>query len=196
LALLDLIGLDTAHEILGVMYRQTGDRMYVAAPLLGQLVTARWLGRKAGKGFYTYQAPGSGSLVDDEHTPAANPAAPKARRVGLIGSGDQVKAVQTVLDAAPVEVRRESTDADCDLVVAAAAGVPVLKLAVAAGRRTGVVGLNVPSPHSGVVQVVRMLDTPAPVVEAAAGLCRVAGRTPVTCADRAGLIVDALLLPY
>ena len=55
LALLDLIGLDTAYEILETMYRQGRDRLHAPAPILKQMVTAGMLGRKTGKGFYTYE---------------------------------------------------------------------------------------------------------------------------------------------
>jgi 3-hydroxybutyryl-CoA dehydrogenase len=71
LALLDLIGLDTAYEILDTMYRQRRDRLHAPAPVLRQMVTAGMRGRKTGRGFYTYQSPGSPVVVDDEHTPAA-----------------------------------------------------------------------------------------------------------------------------
>ncbi|HWM73680.1 MAG TPA: 3-hydroxybutyryl-CoA dehydrogenase, partial [Nocardioides sp.] len=50
LALLDLIGLDTAYEILETMYRQGRDRLHAPAPILKQLVTAGMLGRKTGRG--------------------------------------------------------------------------------------------------------------------------------------------------
>ena len=40
LALLDLIGLDTAYEILDTMYRQSRDRLHAPAPILKQMVTA------------------------------------------------------------------------------------------------------------------------------------------------------------
>ena len=54
LALLDLIGLDTAYEILDTMYKQGRDRLHAPAPILKQYVTAGLLGRKSGRGFYTY----------------------------------------------------------------------------------------------------------------------------------------------
>ena len=92
LALMDLIGLDTAYEILDTMYRRGGrDRRHAPAPLLKQMVTAGLLGRKSGRGFYTYEKPGSPVVVDDELTPAASarrrPPAPTIRKVGVIGSG-------------------------------------------------------------------------------------------------------------
>ena len=48
LALLDLIGLDTAYEILDTMYKQGRDRLHAPAPILKQMVTAGLLGRKIG----------------------------------------------------------------------------------------------------------------------------------------------------
>ena len=69
LALLDLIGLDTAYEILDTMYKQGRDRLHAPAPILKQYVTAGLLGRKSGRGFYTYEAPDSPVVVADAHTP-------------------------------------------------------------------------------------------------------------------------------
>ena len=59
LALLDLIGLDTAYEILDTMYRQGRDRLHAPSPIIKQMVSAGLLGRKSGRGFYSYAAPGS-----------------------------------------------------------------------------------------------------------------------------------------
>jgi len=55
LALADLIGLDTVLSILEVMMEGYGDPKYRPAPLLRQYVSAGWLGRKTGKGFYNYK---------------------------------------------------------------------------------------------------------------------------------------------
>jgi 3-hydroxybutyryl-CoA dehydrogenase len=90
LALMDLIGLDTAYEILDTMYRRGGrDRRHAPAPLLKQMVTAGLLGRKSGRGFYTYEKPGSPTVVQDDLTPsAAEPTGDtKIKKVGVIGSG-------------------------------------------------------------------------------------------------------------
>ena len=65
LALLDLIGLDTAYEILDTMYHQSRNRLHAPAPLLKQMITAGLLGRKTGRGFYTYDAPDSPNVVAD-----------------------------------------------------------------------------------------------------------------------------------
>jgi len=55
LALADLIGLDTVLHICDVLYREFQDSKYRACPLLRKMVRAGYLGRKTGKGFYTYQ---------------------------------------------------------------------------------------------------------------------------------------------
>ncbi len=54
LALADLIGLDTCLAILEVLHDGLGDSKYRPSPLLRKYVAAGWLGRKSGRGFYTY----------------------------------------------------------------------------------------------------------------------------------------------
>ena len=54
LELADLIGLDTVLSILEVMYEGYSDSKYRPCPLLRQYVAAGRLGRKSGRGFYTY----------------------------------------------------------------------------------------------------------------------------------------------
>jgi 3-hydroxybutyryl-CoA dehydrogenase len=89
LALLDLIGLDSAYEILETMYRQSRDHRHAPAPLLKQYVTAGLLGRKSGRGLYTYAAPDSSEIVADADTPVvSSDATPRAvSKVGVIGTG-------------------------------------------------------------------------------------------------------------
>ena len=54
LALADLIGLDTCVAILEVLQNGLGDPKYRPCPLLRKYVAAGWLGRKSGRGFYSY----------------------------------------------------------------------------------------------------------------------------------------------
>ncbi len=54
LALADLIGLDVCLSILTVLHQELGDDKYRPCPLLRRMVAAGDLGRKTGRGFYSY----------------------------------------------------------------------------------------------------------------------------------------------
>ena len=54
LALADFIGLDVCLAILDVLHDGFGDPKYRPCPLLKRMVDAGWLGRKSGRGFYSY----------------------------------------------------------------------------------------------------------------------------------------------
>ena len=58
LELSDLIGLDTVLAIADVLHREFGDDKYRAPTLLRNLVSAGYVGRKSGRGFYRYDASG------------------------------------------------------------------------------------------------------------------------------------------
>ena len=106
LALLDLIGLDTAYEILDTMYKQSRDRLHAPAPILKQMKTAGLLGRKVGRGFYTYEQAGVPTLVPDDLTPeGAKHAAPgrTVDRVAVVGSGTMANGIAEVCVKAGLE---------------------------------------------------------------------------------------------
>jgi 3-hydroxybutyryl-CoA dehydrogenase len=274
LALLDLIGLDIAYEILNTMYRQGRRRVHAPAPILKQMITAGLRGRKDGRGFYTYEEKGSSVVVPDELTPS-QATRPELRRevgkVGVIGTGtmatgivevfakaghdviyvarsaDRVASVAAALsrslekavqrgrlteekrDAALARVRGTTVLDDLagvDLVVEAVvedlavktalfanldeicrpgailatttSSLPVIELAAVTSRPADVVGLHFFNPATvmKLVEVVHTVATAPDVVETSRALCAKLGKVAVTCGDRAGFIVNALLFPY
>jgi 3-hydroxybutyryl-CoA dehydrogenase len=100
LALLDLIGLDTAYEILETMYRQSRNRLHAPAPVLRQMITAGLLGRKSGRGFYTYDGVESPVIVPDALTPKPVPDVVQStrdvQRVGVVGTGTMATGIAEV----------------------------------------------------------------------------------------------------
>ncbi|KPI11414.1 Long-chain-3-hydroxyacyl-CoA dehydrogenase, 3-hydroxybutyryl-CoA dehydrogenase [Actinobacteria bacterium OK074] len=107
LALLDLIGVDTARTVLEAMYAASHDRLHAPAPILRQLSEAGLTGRKSGRGFYTYAAPGSPAVVRDALTPPED-AAPvpgrTVRSVGVAGSGTMASGIAEVFAKAGYDV--------------------------------------------------------------------------------------------
>jgi 3-hydroxybutyryl-CoA dehydrogenase len=274
LALLDLIGLDTAYEILDTMYRQRRDRLHAPSPMLKQMVSAGLLGRKTGRGFYTYDEPDSPIVVDDALTPSAD-AAPQLRRpirtVGVAGTGTMATGIIEVFAKAGYDVihvgrtpervetaraafarslekafQRGKIDesardgalgrltgssnledlADVDIVVEAVAedlhikqtlfenfdeickpgailatttsSLPVIECATATKRPGDVIGMHFfnPAPVMKLVEVVSTVSTSPEVAETVRALCASLGKVAVSCGDRAGFIVNALLFPY
>ena len=274
LALMDLIGLDTAYEILDTMYKQGRDRLHAPSPVLKQLVTAGFKGRKSGRGFYTYTAPGSSQVADDHLTPSASTESDAGRAitsVGVVGSGTMATGIAEVVAKAGYAVTlvarradtaaaarqrisdsmqravargkltqseceaalanlRSSTDladlADADLVIEAVvedlavkrdlfsrldaicqpgavlatttSSLPVVACAAATSRPQDVIGIHFfnPAPVMRLVEVVSTVSTSPEVVATAKGFSQAVGKHPVSCGDRAGFIVNALLFPY
>ena len=274
LALLDLIGLDTAYEILDTMYKQGRNRLHAPAPILKQMVTAGMLGRKTGRGFYTYEAPDSPVVVADALTPSAEARSQlrrEVRTVGVVGTGTMATGIvevfakagfdvtyvgrsQTKVDQVRADVERSLEKAvqrgkleeqarddalahvtgttrlddlsGVDVVVEAIAedlqvktalfenldeickpgailatttsSLPVIELARATKRPQDVVGMHFfnPAPVMKLVEVVSTVSTDEAVSETARGLCEAVGKVPISCGDRAGFIVNALLFPY
>ncbi|WP_436501933.1 3-hydroxyacyl-CoA dehydrogenase family protein [Actinokineospora sp. HUAS TT18] len=116
LALLDLIGLDTAYEILETMYAQSRNRLHAPAPILKQMITAGLLGRKTGRGFYTYDGPDSPNVVADAHTPAAGgdtgASVRDVQRVGVVGTGTMATGIAEVFARKGFDVVLRARSAD------------------------------------------------------------------------------------
>jgi 3-hydroxybutyryl-CoA dehydrogenase len=115
LALLDLIGVDTATTVLDAMYEASRDRLHAPAPVLRQLTAAGLLGRKSGRGFYSYEAPGSSVVVPDAETPADGRGQAEGRTVrsvGVAGSGTMATGIAEVFAKAgfPVQLAARSPE--------------------------------------------------------------------------------------
>ncbi|MFF4535409.1 3-hydroxyacyl-CoA dehydrogenase family protein [Streptomyces aureus] len=107
LALLDLIGVDTARTVLEAMYAESHDRLHAPAPILKQLSEAGLTGRKSGRGFYSYEAPGSDAVVRDALTPLEGAVLAEGREirsVGVAGSGTMASGIAEVFAKAGYEV--------------------------------------------------------------------------------------------
>jgi 3-hydroxybutyryl-CoA dehydrogenase len=273
LALLDLIGLDTAYEILDTMYKQTRDRLHAPSPVIKQMVTAGMKGRKTGRGFYTYEAADSPVVVVDADASAVSndDSARPVQRVGLIGSGtmaigiaevfakagydvvlrargqEQIakakSAIQRSLEKAVVRGKLDEAErdaalqrvvgstsfedlSDCDLIIEATveeltvkqaifatldeiakpgavlatttSSLPVVEIATATNRMDDVVGMHFfnPAPVMKLVEVVKTVNTSEAVAATIRAVCERLDKHAVTCGDRAGFIVNALLFPY
>lgn len=132
LALLDLIGLDTAIEILDTMYHESRDRLHAPSALLKQLVAAGRLGRKSGQGFYSYAELNVPSVIEDSLTPALTDSGSVSgiTRAAVVGSGTMATGIVSVLAVGGLSVialtrsetrssqLRESLDASWSKLVA------------------------------------------------------------------------------
>jgi len=103
LSLLDLIGLDSAYEICEALWRQWRDYQDAPPPLLKQFVTAGYLGRKTGRGFYRYEAPESPNVVDAV-ADLEGETTSDFGTVGVVGTGAMASAIAEVIARAGSEV--------------------------------------------------------------------------------------------
>ncbi|MGY1747292.1 3-hydroxyacyl-CoA dehydrogenase family protein [Blastococcus sp. SYSU D00695] len=123
LALMDLIGIDTAYEILDTMYKQSRNRLHAPSPIIKQMMTAGLLGRKTGRGFYSYAQRDSAEVVADALTPTPGGASEGARPVqlvGVIGSGTMATGIIEVVAKGGYDVLFHARSAEkVEAVVAA-----------------------------------------------------------------------------
>jgi 3-hydroxybutyryl-CoA dehydrogenase len=238
------------------------------------MVTAGLLGRKTGRGFYTYADVDSSQVVPDHETPSSD-AAPQFKHdiklVGVVGTGTMASGIVEVFAKSGYDVLyvgrtdekvagvratiEKSLDkaisrgkldedtktevlgrltgstsredlADVDLVVEAIAedlavktelfgdldrickssailatttsSLPITECASATSRPETVIGMHFfnPAPVMKLVEVVTTELTAADVDETVRALCARVGKVAVSCGDRAGFIVNALLFPY
>jgi 3-hydroxyacyl-CoA dehydrogenase/enoyl-CoA hydratase/3-hydroxybutyryl-CoA epimerase len=158
-ALLDQVGLDTAHHVAGVLQEAFGDRIGPPSPILGTLVSAGKLGVKNGRGFYRYSRGRRTEPDTDTYNLAATPDAREVPAETL-----EERMVLAMVNEAAVclehGVVREPRDVDVSMVMgtgfppfrggllrhADAAGIPIVvdrlsRLADAHGERFRPAGL-------------------------------------------------------
>jgi 3-hydroxybutyryl-CoA dehydrogenase len=194
-ALLDLIGLDTSYEVCEVLFRESRDRRHAPSPILRELVTAGLLGRKTGRGFYSYQ---DGTPPAPSDAPWDTPRDFVPITSGIIGTGAEVAGLVASLDAAGFKsVVAEPADltpvGDADVVIALS-DTPVVELAARLPYAHRLVGLHLVGDK--VAEVASTVLTADGSAQAVADLMTVLGRTSVRCRDRAEFVVNALLYPY
>ena len=114
LALMDLIGLDSAYAIMMRMYEQFGDTRHAPRPMIRQLLHAEYTGRKAGRGFYSYVE----ANQPDREGGRAAPATPDGdaigqwRTVGVLGTGTMATGIAEVSAKAGFDVVIRGRSAD------------------------------------------------------------------------------------
>ncbi len=139
LALLDLIGLDVAYAILQTMYAESRNQLHAPTPILKQMITAGLLGRKSGRGFYTYAGPRSSKVMPDADTPTSTlPEGVTVRdvqRVGVVGTGTMATGIVEVLAKAGLDVVLRGRS-DSKVSGAVAAVTKSLDKAVVRGKLT------------------------------------------------------------
>ncbi|MEX0658528.1 MAG: 3-hydroxybutyryl-CoA dehydrogenase [Egibacteraceae bacterium] len=145
LAVMDLIGLDSANAIMERMYEQFGDTRHAPRPMIRQLLTAGFKGRKTGRGFYRYVEPNSPHVHEGDvvEPGAADPAAVAAwSSVGVLGTGTMAAGIAEVSARAGFDVALRGRTADkagqAALAVARSLDKAVERGRLAAGERDAV----------------------------------------------------------
>src|SRR5918997_785022 len=201
LALLDLIGLDTAYEILDALYRQSRDRLHAPVPVLKQMITAVLLGRKSGRGFYASAGQDSSKGGPGAVTRSLGKAVNRGKlsesdrdaalqRISTTTSLDDFSHVDLVVEAVAeeLEVKRgifATLDEVCKpgaILATTTSSLPVIECAAVTSRPGDVVGLHFfnPAPVMKLVEVVQTISTSGDVAATARQFARSLGKVPVT----------------
>ena len=106
IALTDLVGVDTFVGIMDAIHSQFDDPRFAPRPILAQLAAAGYTGRKAGRGFYRYEEPGSPrTLADEDSRPSPDEElVADWRRVGVVGTGTMATGIAEVCARSGFEV--------------------------------------------------------------------------------------------
>jgi 3-hydroxybutyryl-CoA dehydrogenase len=106
IALTDLVGIDTFLGIMEAIHEQFDDTRFAPRPILSQLSQAGFTGRKAGRGFYGYESPGSGRVVADglDRAPADPASVAHWTTVAVVGTGTMAAGIAEVCAKAGLDV--------------------------------------------------------------------------------------------
>lgn len=127
-------------------------------------------------------------------------------RVTPAGSRDALAEVDLVVEAIAegLTIKQElfrDLDRICKpgaILATTTSSLPVIECAAVTSRPSDVIGMHFfnPAPIMKLVEVVTTVSTDAEVARTVLDLCARTKKVPVTCGDRAGFIVNALLFPY
>ncbi len=240
LTLMDLVGLDVCHHIGEVIYGHSRSPLHSPSAMLEQMVVSGRLGRKSGRGFYSYSRPGSGELEADAGTPVPDGEGGGGLAVGIVGVSALAEDLRSRLEergyavthlrdaggdlsalaAAAVVIEAQEPDdegdgpegtrdvddlfAELGEVTAASAVLATVNtysaaaLAAISGRaeETVVLRVHTPTGNGQVVEIGTTVATGGATVSTLRAMVRAIGAEPVVCKDRAGLVVDALLVGH
>ena len=106
IALTDLVGIDTFVGIMEAIHAQFEDTRFAPRPILSQLAAAGFTGRKAGRGFYAYEKPGSSRIVPDADVreTADQQSIADWQTVGVVGTGIMAAGIVEVCAKAGFDV--------------------------------------------------------------------------------------------
>ena len=106
IALVDLVGIDTMVGIMNAIHGQFDDVRFAPRPILSQLSSAGWNGRKSGRGFYRYEEPGSSKTLPSasEREPADSSLVEGWTTVGVLGTGTMASGITEVCAKAGYDV--------------------------------------------------------------------------------------------
>jgi 3-hydroxybutyryl-CoA dehydrogenase len=137
---------------------------------------------------------------------AAAEAAASRARIELTTDLDKIRAAQLVIEAVPED---EALKLEVITAINAAVGgeviiasntssIPIAQLAQVVDNPVRVIGLHFfsPVPVMSLVEIVIAIETGEAAVAAARSFAARLGKTPIESKDRAGFIVNMLLIPY
>jgi 3-hydroxybutyryl-CoA dehydrogenase len=206
--LMDLVGIDVGYEVARSFNEQSfGEPRWKPSMLQARMVAAGTLGRKTGRGWYSYDD--GKHRPDDEDPP--EPGGGEGRVVAIDGDGALADGLRERARAAGFDVR-DLGDGEPELIVDATVPAPVADLAeagsapggpplavvcadrsLAARAIPGAVGFHLLPPLGKLVELTRLPDTREDAVDAIEGFFTSLGMHHEWVADAPGLVLGRLV---